>query len=259
MRSADCATRLTRQINRLAISPNKKYLAAAGSQSIKLYDIAVAGLGPSGQNPGHGVVRRRSRCIADGQVASFEGHTANVTCLAWHCDGKWIVSGSEDGSIRIWDTRAATVQRNFDSKSPVNDVVIHPNQGELVSCDQAGSIKVWDLTANNCTHELLPEEDTPMRSVSVAQDGSCLVGGNNAGRVYIWSIRNGSDFTDLQPKTKFDAHDKYLIRCMLSPDGKCVRLSLKRADQAGRWRRVRPTRRSRRGPGTATRAGTTRP
>lgn len=154
-----------------------------------------------------------------------------MTCLAWHCDGKWIVSGSEDGSIRIWDTRAATVQRNFDSKSPVNDVVIHPNQGELVSCDQAGSIKVWDLTANTCTHELLPEEDTPMRSVSVAQDGSCLVGGNNAGRVYIWSIRNGDDFTDLQPKTKFDAHDKYLIRCMLSPDGKCVRLSVDRTDR----------------------------
>ena len=61
-----------------------------------------------------------------------------------------------------------------------------------------------------------------MRSVSVAQDGSCLVGGNNGGRVYIWNIRNGQDFTDLQPKTKFDAHNKYLIRCMLSPDGKTL-------------------------------------
>ena len=51
--------------------------------------------------------------------------------------------------------RTATVQRNFDHKSPVNDCVIHPNQGELISCDQSGAIKVWDLAQNLCTHELV--------------------------------------------------------------------------------------------------------
>jgi G protein beta subunit-like protein len=37
----------------------------------------------------------------------------------------------------------------------VNDVCVHPNQGELISCDQAGSIKQWDLSDNICTHELV--------------------------------------------------------------------------------------------------------
>ena len=37
----------------------------------------------------------------------------------------------------------------------VNDVCIHPNQGELISCDQAGSIKQWDLSDNTCSHELV--------------------------------------------------------------------------------------------------------
>lgn len=37
----------------------------------------------------------------------------------------------------------------------VNDICIHPNQGELISCDQAGSIKQWDLTENICTLELV--------------------------------------------------------------------------------------------------------
>lgn len=35
------------------------------------------------------------------------------------------------------------------------DVAIHPNQGEIISCDQAGSVKIWDLAANSCTHELV--------------------------------------------------------------------------------------------------------
>ncbi len=51
--------------------------------------------------------------------------------------------------------RAPGVQRDYELKVPVNDVIIHPNQGELVSCDQSGSIKVWDLSENLCTHELV--------------------------------------------------------------------------------------------------------
>lgn len=41
------------------------------------------------------------------------------------------------------------------SNLAVNDVCIHPNQGELISCDQAGSIKQWDLSDNICSHELV--------------------------------------------------------------------------------------------------------
>lgn len=112
--------------------------------------------------------------------------------------------------------------------SLVNDVVIHPNQGELISCDQSGAIKQWDLSENSCTLELVrkhefwpvlrpspessfelsnlsgvfflcfiarfifqppgpsiesfsqtPMGEIPMRSISVASDGSLLVAGNN--------------------------------------------------------------------------------
>lgn len=43
----------------------------------------------------------------------------------------------------------------METSYPVNDVVVHPNQGELISCDQAGRIKQWDLSENICTHELV--------------------------------------------------------------------------------------------------------
>jgi G protein beta subunit-like protein len=145
-------------VNRLCISPDKRFLAAAGHTSVRLYDIKSTNPNP---------------------VLQFDGHTNNVTGIGFHCEGKWMVTSSEDGTVKIWDTRTGQVQRDYQHHSPVNDVVIHPNQGELISCDQAGNVRIWDLGENQCTHQLIPEDDVPVRSVSVATDGSMLVAGNN--------------------------------------------------------------------------------
>ena len=215
------------QVNRLAISPDKKLLAVAGHNTVKLYDCHPSSVAQTSTDAS-------GRGANVSPVATFEGHTGNVTSVAWHCDGKWLVSGSEDGTLRIWDTRTSRTQRVYNHSGPVNDVVIHPNQGELVSCDQNGSVKVWDLSMNGCSHELVPEEEVPMRSVSIASDGSCLVAANNKGNVYVWRIQGGSygadgspivgdgqnELTDLQPVTKFQAHNTYITRCALSPDAR---------------------------------------
>ena len=307
------------QINRLAISPDKRWLAAAGMGKVRLYDCnttapsqlpggangaaanalasglagngtgaAAAGQGGDGKLAAGGTgagaapgptptgpgTTNGSQSIpghSGGQpVATFDGHTGNVTSLAWHADAKWLATGSEDGTLKIWDLRTTSrAQRWYDHHSAVNDVVVHPNQGDVISCDQSGSVKVWDLGQNGCSHDLVPEEDVPIRSVTVASEGSCLVAGNHHGNVYVWRINSGvvpeqsghsgllagrtgapgsaaagsadpsaepgaavgsqqpippitgnpgEEYTDLQPVTKFRAHDKYLTKCLLSPD-----------------------------------------
>ncbi|OCF74027.1 G protein beta subunit-like protein [Kwoniella mangroviensis CBS 8886] len=193
-----------KQVNRLAISPDKAYLAAAGNGAVRwgfdLMDIFMA-------NKAH--------------IATLEGHTANVVALAYSAMGKWIVTGSEDGSVKVWDTRTAQIQRNYLHDCPVNDVIIHPNQGELISCDQSGSVKIWDLADNTCTHELVPDEDVPIRSISIASDGGTLVAGNNHGMIYVWRIVPVPDGNaNLLPVTSFRAHSKYITRVVLSPDTK---------------------------------------
>lgn len=96
-----------------------------------------------------------------------------------------MVTSSEDGTVKIWETRSGTIQRSYDHKCPVNDVVIHPNQGEIISCDRSGSVKIWDLAENGCSHELIPEDEVSVSSVTVASDGSLLCAANNAVRTRI--------------------------------------------------------------------------
>ncbi|KAL2430519.1 Target of rapamycin complex subunit wat1 [Exophiala dermatitidis] len=185
------------QVNRLCITPDKKYLAAAGRHMVRLYDIKSTNPNP---------------------IMQFEGHTNNITGVAFHCEGKWMVTSSEDSTVRVWDTRSGQVQRNYQHSHPVNDVVIHPNQGELVSCDRGGNIRIWDLGESKCTHQLVPVEDVSMASVSVASDGSLLAAGNNLGDVYIWRMYQNQDSTTLLPCRVFKAHKDYLTRLLLSPD-----------------------------------------
>lgn len=91
-----------------------------------------------------------------------------------------MVTSSEDGFVKVWQTKDGSIQRVYDHKCAVNDVVIHPNQGELIACDRLGGVKIWDLGEDKCAQELFPEEDVSMASVTVASDGSLLCAGNNA-------------------------------------------------------------------------------
>ncbi|TYJ54819.1 hypothetical protein B9479_004490 [Cryptococcus floricola] len=173
-----------KQVNRLAISPNKAFVAAAGNNTVRIWDISS---------------------MSNTPIASLEGHSGNVVALAYSALGKWIVTGGEDGCVKVWDTRTAQTQRMYTHDCPVNDVVIHPNQGELISCDQSGSVKIWDLAENSCTHELVPDEDVPIRT----------------GMVYVWRIIPVPNANaNLIPVTSFRAHTKYITRCILSPDTK---------------------------------------
>ncbi|GAW06303.1 WD40 repeat-like protein [Lentinula edodes] len=190
------------QVNRLAISPDKRLLAAAIHKKVNIYDIASS---------------------SSEHLITFEGHSRNVTSVSFHSEGKWLVTGSEDGTIKIWDLRSGHLHRTYDNGNAVNDVCVHPNQGELISCDQAGSIKQWDLSENICSHELTPAGKTPIRSISLALDGSCLVAGNNKGQCYVWKVNDeSSGLPRFQAVTTFHAHNKYLTRCLLSPDAKCL-------------------------------------
>lgn len=48
---------------------------------------------------------RSAACALAWQVTSYDGHTSNVTAVGFQKDGKWMYTGSEDGTIKIWDLR----------------------------------------------------------------------------------------------------------------------------------------------------------
>ena len=57
-----------------------------------------------------------------------------------------------------------------------------------------------------------------MRSVSMSADGAALVAANNRGNVFAWKTVKSSKDTDYQPLFQMRAHNKYITKCLISPD-----------------------------------------
>ncbi|XP_039291959.1 target of rapamycin complex subunit lst8-like [Nilaparvata lugens] len=110
--------------------PDKQLLAAAGHQHIRMYDL-------NSNNPT--------------AIINYESILKNITSVGFQEDGKWMFTGGEDCSARIWDLRSRNLQcqRLFQVSAPVNCVCLHPNQAEVIVGDQSGIIHVWDLKTDH--------------------------------------------------------------------------------------------------------------
>jgi len=185
-------------INAMAITPDKQFIAAAGNPHVRLFEV----------NSNNG-----------SPITSYDGHKTNVTSVGFQKDGKWMFTSSEDGTVKLWDLRAPGCQREYECSAPVNTVILHPNQAELLSGDQNGNLRVWDLTANSCSKELVPDGEIGIKSVSITSDASLVAAANNKGKCFIWRLAE-DEFAKFEPLHKIEAHSRYILKCLFSPDTK---------------------------------------
>jgi hypothetical protein len=79
------------------------------------------------------------------EIRTFSGHLAEVYSVAFSHDGRQILSGSKDNTIKLWDVATGREIRTFLGHS--NDVrfVVFINDGRnIISGSYDGTIRVWD-------------------------------------------------------------------------------------------------------------------
>ncbi|MHA1414025.1 MAG: WD40 repeat domain-containing protein [Promethearchaeota archaeon] len=74
------------------------------------------------------------------------GHTAGITCLDISLDKKYLISGSYDKTIKLWDFKRGCHLYTFRSHSDVVDAVLFCDQMNVIlSGAQDSIINIWDL------------------------------------------------------------------------------------------------------------------
>ncbi|XP_041346229.1 target of rapamycin complex subunit LST8 [Pyrgilauda ruficollis] len=92
-------------------------------------------------------------------------------------------------------------------------------QAELIVGDQSGAIHIWDLKTDH-NEQLIPEPEVSVNSVHIDPDASYMAAVNSSGNCYVWNLTGGigEEVTQLIPKTKIPAHNRYALQCKFSPD-----------------------------------------
>jgi len=76
------------------------------------------------------------------------GHSSYSTSVAITPDGKYIVSGSRNETIKLWDIKSGEEIRTFEGHSDyVTSVAITPDGKYIVSGSWEGTIKLWDINS----------------------------------------------------------------------------------------------------------------
>ena len=119
---------------------------------------------------------------------TYRSPPAGVSALEIAPGGRWVASGSMDGSISVWSTSSSRLQRSFRAHNGrVTAMAFTPSDRPLLaSAGSDGLVKLWDLRAMRSARVLRGHEG-PVRAVGFADAGRRLISAGDDGAILIWS------------------------------------------------------------------------
>ena len=151
--------------------------------------------------------------------AILRGHTSCVTSVAVSPKDKYIVSGSYDNTIRIWDfaTGRQIGESIVEHYGIVRSVAFSPDGNRVVSGSDDRTIRIWDVASCKQIGEPLEGHTAEVLSVAFSRDGKFIVSGSRDKAIRIWDVA-----TCKQIGEPLEGHTAEVLSVTFSPDGKRV-------------------------------------
>lgn len=152
--------------------------------------------------------------------ATLRGHTSYVECLHLTRDGRRIVSGGFDKTVRIWDTETNELLKSLSVAEEgvcVYGVAFSPDGKRIASATEFAAVQIWDAESGRQIG-ILPDSKNYI-AVLYAPDGRFIFGDRHAGEIGVWD----ADTFELLRTISCGA---VLGGCLsISPDGSSVATS----------------------------------
>ena len=87
---------------------------------------------------------------------TMHGHTGEIKQVAMSIDGRMVVSGSEDRTLRIWDSLTGLCESVLTDSSGILCVAIVPGNRHIASSNCRGDIKLWSVLTGAVVWEKNP-------------------------------------------------------------------------------------------------------
>ena len=149
-------------------------------------------------------------------IRTLEGHTDQVWCCAVDPEGRWIVSGADDRTLRLWDVASGQTLRTFEGHTGgVRCCAVDPQGKWVVSGADDGTLRLWDVATGQtvCT---LEGHTGGVRCCAVGPQGKWIVSGAFDGTVRVWDTDTGRALLSLE------GHTGKVKCCAVDPQGKWI-------------------------------------
>ncbi|KAG9032408.1 hypothetical protein FRB95_001529 [Tulasnella sp. JGI-2019a] len=194
---------------------------------LHIYGSAVAFM------PSETELCRRYKYLSEGRLTVARGraerwsqtlwtafkHSGPVKCIAVSPDGKMIVSGSDDNTLRLWDakTGAAIGQVMDGHTSSINCVAVSPDSNTIVSGSRDCTLRLWHGKTGAAVGQTMEGHTGWVKCVAVSPDGTTIVSGSSDTTLRLWDTKTGKAIGQV-----LKGHTSSVKCVAISPDSKTI-------------------------------------
>jgi WD40 repeat protein/serine/threonine protein kinase len=146
-------------------------------------------------------------------IRTFKGHTSWVHSVALTLDGRFAISGSWDGTLRMWNLQSGESVRTLEGHTDwVIAVAVTPDGVRAISASSDRTLRVWDLESGQSLRTLEGHANR-VNAVAVTPDGARAVSASSDRTLRVWDLENGQLLRTLE------GHLDVVNAVAVTPDG----------------------------------------
>ncbi|KAM9836167.1 PWP2 small subunit processome component [Aulostomus maculatus] len=130
---------------------------------------------------------------SESYVFKQQGHFNNMASLAYSPDGQYIVTGGDDGKVKVWNTNSCLCFVTFtEHTSSITNVTFTSTGFVILSASLDGTVRAFDLHRYRNFRTFTSPRPAQFSSLAVDVSGELVsAGAQDSFEIFLWSMQTG--------------------------------------------------------------------
>ena len=146
----------------------------------------------------------------------IEGHKSSVRAIAITSDNKYIISGSYDWTIRIWNLLEKRQETVLEGHTyGITSIAITSDSKYVISGSKDKTIRIWNLFEKR-QETVLEGHNDSITCIAITSDNTYIISGSSDKTIRIWNILKKTQEAVLQ------GHTSSILSLIITSDNKYI-------------------------------------